>query len=45
LEQPERRQQLAAAGLRRVRDGLTWRHAALQTLEVYREVIDAHRRI
>jgi glycosyltransferase involved in cell wall biosynthesis len=45
LEQPERRQQLAESGLRRVRDALTWRHAALQTLEVYREAIDAHRRI
>jgi glycosyltransferase involved in cell wall biosynthesis len=42
LDDPERRMRLAGAGLERVRNSLTWRHAAQKTVEVYREAIDAH---
>lgn len=44
LNDPERRGRLGAAGLARVKNSLTWRHAAQRTVEVYREAIDAHRR-
>lgn len=42
LDDPERRERLGEAGLARVRNSLTWRHAAEKTVEVYREAIDAH---
>jgi glycosyltransferase involved in cell wall biosynthesis len=41
LNDPERRMRLGEAGLARVRNSLTWRHAAQKTVEVYREAIDA----
>jgi len=44
LDNPEKRADLGRAGLRRVMSSLTWEHAARGTAEVYREVIDAHRR-
>ncbi len=44
LDNPEKREFLGRAGLRRVMSSLTWEHAARSTVEVYREVIDAHRR-
>lgn len=43
LDNPERRRLLGKAGLRRVKDSFTWRHAAEKTVDVYREAIDAHR--
>jgi len=43
LDHPEKRQELGQAGLRRVQSAFTWRHAALKTVDVYREAIDAHR--
>ena len=45
LDDPERRRQLGEAGLARVRNSLTWRHAAQKTVEVYREAMDAHCRL
>ncbi|MCG2741500.1 MAG: glycosyltransferase family 4 protein [Syntrophaceae bacterium] len=45
LDNPERRRRLGEAGLARVKGSITWRHAALKTVEVYREAIDAHRRL
>lgn len=45
LDDPERRMRMGRAGLARVTNALTWRHAAEQTVAVYREVIDAHRRL
>jgi glycosyltransferase involved in cell wall biosynthesis len=45
LNDPERRRRLGEAGLARVKNSLTWRHAAQKTVEVYREAIDAHRRL
>ena len=45
LNDPERRRNLSEAGLARVKSSLTWRHAALKTVEVYREAMDAHRRL
>ncbi|MDI9569859.1 MAG: glycosyltransferase family 4 protein [Pseudomonadota bacterium] len=44
LDNPEKREELGRAGLRRVMSSLTWEHAARKTVEVYRETIDAHRR-
>ena len=44
LNDPERRRRLGEAGLARVKNSLTWRHAAQKTAEVYREAMDAHRR-
>ncbi|MFZ4437147.1 MAG: glycosyltransferase family 4 protein [Syntrophales bacterium] len=44
LDDPDRRRTLGEAGLARVKQSLTWRHAAQKTVDVYREVIDAHRR-
>jgi glycosyltransferase involved in cell wall biosynthesis len=44
LNDPERRRSLGEAGLARVRNSLTWRHAAQKTIEVYREAIDAYGR-
>jgi glycosyltransferase involved in cell wall biosynthesis len=43
LDSPEKRQELGQAGLRRVQNAFTWRHAALKTVDVYREAVDAHR--
>lgn len=45
LDDPERRRQMGEAGLERVVNSLTWRHAAEKTVGVYREAIDAHRRL
>lgn len=45
LDDPERRRSLGEAGLARVSQSLTWRHAAEKTVEVYREAIDAHGRL
>jgi len=45
LSDPERRRRLGEAGLARVKSSLTWRHAAQKTVEVYREAMDAHRRL
>jgi glycosyltransferase involved in cell wall biosynthesis len=45
LDDPQRRRRLGEAGLSRVRNSLTWRHAAEKTVRVYREAIDAHRRL
>jgi glycosyltransferase involved in cell wall biosynthesis len=45
LDDPERRRSLGEAGLARVSNSLTWRHAAQKTVEVYREAIDAHGRL
>ncbi len=44
LDDPQRQRRLAEAGLARVKQSLTWRHAAEKTTQVYREAIDAHRR-
>ncbi len=43
LKDPERRQQMGHAARRRVLDLFTWENAARQMVDVYREVIDAHR--
>jgi len=43
LDDPDRRRRLGEAGLRRVKNSFTWRHAAQKTVDVYREAIDAHR--
>ncbi len=45
LNDPRKRMRLGEAGLARVKDSLTWRHAAQKTVEVYREAIDAHGRL
>jgi glycosyltransferase involved in cell wall biosynthesis len=45
LTDPERRRKLGEAGLARVRNSLTWRHAAQKTADVYREAIDAYGRL
>jgi glycosyltransferase involved in cell wall biosynthesis len=42
LDDPERRKRLGEEGMTRVKNSLTWRHAAEKTVGVYREVIDAH---
>lgn len=42
LDNPEKRERLGKAGLRRVQESFTWRHAALKTVDVYREAIHAH---
>jgi glycosyltransferase involved in cell wall biosynthesis len=42
LDDPERRRRMGEAGLERVVNSLTWRHAAEKTVSVYREAIDAH---
>ena len=44
LDDPGRQRELAERGLARVKQSLTWRHAAEKTVQVYREAIDAHRR-
>lgn len=44
LDDPERRARLGQAGFQRVQKLFTWRRAAQQTLEVYREAIDANDR-
>jgi len=45
LSNPVRARELGMAGYRRVQEYFTWEKAAEKTAEVYREVIDAHRRI
>jgi glycosyltransferase involved in cell wall biosynthesis len=45
LDDPGRREQLGKLGIERVAKALTWRHAAQQTVAVYREAIDAHGRL
>jgi glycosyltransferase involved in cell wall biosynthesis len=45
LDDPDRRRGLGEAGLKRVKNFFTWRHAAEKTISVYREAIDAHRRL
>jgi glycosyltransferase involved in cell wall biosynthesis len=45
LDDPEKRRRMGEAGLERVMKSLTWRHAAEKTVGVYREAIDAHRRL
>ncbi|MBU2226674.1 MAG: glycosyltransferase family 4 protein [Proteobacteria bacterium] len=45
LNDPEKRRRLGQAGIERVKNSLTWRHAAQKTVEVYREAMDAHRRL
>jgi glycosyltransferase involved in cell wall biosynthesis len=45
LNDPERRRRLGEAGLARVKNSLTWRHAAQKTVEVYLEAMDAHHRL
>ncbi len=42
LDDPDRRQRLGEAGLKRVKGAFTWKHAAQKTVDVYREVIDAY---
>ena len=42
LDNPDLRGRLGEAGLRRVQDSFTWRHAAQRTVDVYREAIHAH---
>ncbi len=44
LDDPDKCNRLGQAGLKRVNNSFTWRHAAEKTLEVYRETIDAYRR-
>ncbi len=44
LDDPSRAEALGRAGYARVHRCFTWREAARQTAEVYREAIDAHRR-
>jgi len=43
LDSPERRAILGQAGLTRVRDSLTWEHAAKKTVAIYKEEIHAYR--
>ena len=43
LDDPERRRALGHAGLKRVHEAFTWRHAAEKTVDVYREAIHADR--
>ena len=43
LDDPEKRRRLGQAGIERVKNSLTWRHAAQKTVDVYREAMDAHR--
>jgi len=44
LDDPERRERLGQAGFQRVQKLFTWRRAATQTVEVYREAMDANNR-
>ncbi|MCX7982337.1 MAG: glycosyltransferase family 4 protein [Syntrophales bacterium] len=44
LDHPEKRLAYGEAGLKRVRNSLTWEHAAKKTTAVYEEEIDAYRR-
>lgn len=45
LDNPEARARFGQAGLERVRNSFTWRHAAEKTVDIYREAIHAHRRL
>jgi glycosyltransferase involved in cell wall biosynthesis len=45
LDDPEKRRRMGEAGLDRVLNSLTWRLAAEKTVCVYREAIDANRRL
>lgn len=42
LDHPEKRERLAEAGFRRVKENFTWINTAKQVAEVYREAIVAH---
>jgi glycosyltransferase involved in cell wall biosynthesis len=44
LDSPERRASLGEAGLKRVRESLTWDHAARKTVAIYEEEIHAYHR-
>jgi glycosyltransferase involved in cell wall biosynthesis len=44
LDRPQLARELGQRGFERVRRHFTWRRAALQTLDAYREAIDGHRR-
>jgi glycosyltransferase involved in cell wall biosynthesis len=43
LDDPARQKRMGEAGLERVENSLSWRHAAEKTVCVYREAINAHR--
>jgi glycosyltransferase involved in cell wall biosynthesis len=45
LGNPKKAKELGLAGYRRVQEHFTWERAAEKTVDVYREVIDGHRRI
>lgn len=45
FEDPERARQIGRKGYQRVNDLFTWKKAAEQTVEVYREAIREHRRL
>lgn len=45
LDDPGKRGCLAQAGFERVKNSLTWRHAAEKIVDVYRETIHAHGRL
>jgi glycosyltransferase involved in cell wall biosynthesis len=42
LDDPEKRDRLGEAGLNRVKNAFTWRHAAQKTVDIYKETIDAY---
>ena len=44
LDDPGQRASLGEAGLKRVRDSLTWEHAAKKTVAIYKEEINAYNR-
>jgi glycosyltransferase involved in cell wall biosynthesis len=45
LDDPEKRNRLGEAGLKRVQNAFTWQHAAQKTIDIYRETIDAYGRL
>lgn len=45
LDNPKKREELGRAGLERVKGAFTWRHAAQRGVDVYREAMNAHRRL
>lgn len=45
LDHPEKRAEMSRLGLRRVRESLSWCHAAQKTVQTYREAVCAHRRV
>jgi glycosyltransferase involved in cell wall biosynthesis len=44
LDHPQQARELGQRGLKRIHRHFSWRRAAQQTVDVYREAIDAHRR-